>query len=131
MLKTKSILAPKEKQDGIRVSTMSRHTLEDGITPNPEITPDKYDFWLKNLGPSPKLVGGYYRHEISWADYERKYLKRIRRPQMVDKIKSLAKSALERDITILCIEDSPNYCHRRLLAEECKRYEPNLVIDIK
>ena len=37
MLRTKCIKAPIESEDDLRVSVMSRHTLADGITPDPEI----------------------------------------------------------------------------------------------
>lgn len=31
-------------------------------------------------------------------------------------------------MTILCIEDEATECHRKILAEECQRYEKDLII---
>lgn len=61
MLKTKCILAPESENDGLRISIMSRHTLEDGKTPDSRITPNHFDLHLPILAPHPKDVGAYYR----------------------------------------------------------------------
>jgi len=128
MLHTKCILHPKEPKDGIRISVMSRHTLNNGITPHPEINPGKFHAWLKSLAPPDKLVGDYYKRNLPWPEFEKRYLEHLRKPDVADKVKKLAKLALKLDFTIMCIEDSPDYCHRRLLAEEMQRYEPNLKV---
>jgi len=44
---------------------------------------------------------------------------------------ALSKEALKKDITLLCLEDAPDECHRRLLAEECKKINPKLEVEIK
>lgn len=64
MIYTKSILKPKEESDGIRISVMSRHTLNDGITSHPDINESSYDEWLKILAPSDQLVGDYYKRSL-------------------------------------------------------------------
>jgi len=127
MLKTKSIKAPIEPSDGLRISVMSRHTLNDGITPDPEISPDSYDEWWPELAPSPKLVGDHYKRNLSWIEFERRYL-----GELLDKpkLEELIGLALCRTVTILCVESSPDECHRRLLAEECGRFCPELDIEI-
>lgn len=125
---TKSILAPKEPEDGLRVSVMSRHTLEDGVTPDPRITRESYDEWLFEFAPPFDLVGSYYRKELSWGEYEEAYLAFLRSKEKESQVRSLALWALSRDITVMCIEDIPEHCHRRLLAEECKRLESRLEI---
>ncbi len=43
MLYTKSILKEKVPSDGIRISVMSRHTLNDGITQDNRITQDCFN----------------------------------------------------------------------------------------
>jgi len=128
MLKTKSILKEKEKSDGIRISVMSRHTYSDGITPDIRIKENLYEEHLQKLAPEQKLIGAYYKRGLSWNEFEKKYLEQLQTKETSDKVKKLAKRSLEEDITILCIEDSPEKCHRRILAEECKRYEPSLMI---
>ena len=131
MLKTKSILKPFEETDGLRISVMSRHTLNDGITPHPEITDSSYDQWLQILSPSAKLLGDYYKRGLPWEQFEQKYLDYIRQSNIQIEVQKLAERSLDSVITLLCIEESPTYCHRRLLAEECKKYQPNLVLSIR
>lgn len=131
MLKTKSILKLKEDTDGLRISIMSRHTLNDGITHHPEINESKYDQWLQILAPPAKLLGDYYKRGLPWKQFEQRYLNYIRSSNIQPEITKLAEKSLDSVITLLCIETSPKYCHRRLLAEECKKYQPNLVLNIE
>ena len=123
MLYTKSILKSKSSRDGLRVSVMSRHTLNDGKTQDTRITIDSYDKWLKELAPPDRLVRDYYSCKLNWNEYSKKYLSFLRQEEVSSKVKELAKEALEKDITLLCIEEIPNFCHRRILAEECQRYK--------
>jgi len=55
MLFTKSIYKPVSVLDGQRISVMSRHTLEDGVTPDPRINSDSYYAYLKILAPLEKF----------------------------------------------------------------------------
>lgn len=128
---TKSILAPIEKEDGWRISVMSRHTLEDGVTPDERIGQERYNEHMIDLAPSPKLIGDYYKRGLSWEDYKKRYLTELNDPSKTKLVKKLASRALKENITILCIEEKPDFCHRRLLAEECKKYEPELGVILK
>jgi uncharacterized protein YeaO (DUF488 family) len=130
VLKTKSILKPKEESDGLRISIMSRHTLNDGITPHPKITKSSYDQWFRVLSPPVKLLGDYYKRALSWEKFEQGYIEYIRKAEIRIEVQNLAKRSLDSVITLLCIEESPEYCHRRILAEECKKYQPSLVLSI-
>lgn len=131
MLKTKSILKPKDKFDGTRISIMSRHTLNDGLTPHPNINNSNYDKWLPIFSPPIKLLGDYYKRGLPWIQFEKKYLEHIRKPEVQTEVQNLARMSLNSMITLLCIEESPEYCHRKILAEECKKYQPSLVLSIK
>jgi len=110
---------------------MSRHTLNDGITPHPNITSFSYDLWLPIFSPSAKLLGDYYKRDLSWEQFEQRYLEYLRQPKIKIKVQELAQKSLDSLITLLCIEQSPEYCHRRLLAEECKKYQPFLALSIR
>jgi uncharacterized protein YeaO (DUF488 family) len=127
---TKCIFLPPEVADGIRISGMSRHTLDDGRTLDKRIVLKFgiYHMHLPILGPSAKLVGAWYRREISWREFEKRYLEEIRRPAKASFVRLIANLAMKIDVTLLCVEDSPEHCHRRLLAEECKRLKPQLII---
>lgn len=125
---TKSILKPKG-QDGIRISVMSRHTLSDGQTPDTRIIPGTtYDEWHREFAPPAELVGAYYRGFLCWAAFVGKYLEYLRSEKMRPQVEALAKRCTEETITLMCIEKTADKCHRRLLAEELQRYQPDLKI---
>ncbi len=119
MLRTKSILEPRKASDGLRISVMSRHTLDDGYTPHPDINDLSYDRWMKTLAPPAGLVGDYYRRALPWSEFEKGYKLHISKPEVKPHVQKLARDSLDDTITLLCIEASPEFCHGSLLAEEC------------
>ena len=129
-LYTKCIKEKILPEDGYRISIMSRHTLNDGITPDQEITHDLFNSHQTIFAPPLKLIGAYYRQEINWEQFSEKYLEYIRKNYMVPEVRTLAREALRKDITLLCIESTPKKCHRRLLTEECKLLIPKLGVVI-
>jgi uncharacterized protein YeaO (DUF488 family) len=130
MLSTKCILHRPEPSDGKRISVMSRHTLNDGKTPHPDIRDGSYDEWLVELAPPAKLVGDYYRRGLDWKIFEERYIDYLR-GKVEKAVRILASRALLENLTLLCIEEAPEKCHRRLIAEECVRCEPGIVTQIK
>jgi len=125
---TKSIIKEKELGEK-RISVMSRHTKEDGVTSDERIIEGAtFDEWQKDFAPPAKLVGAYYRKEISWEEFEKNYLEFLRSEEMKVKVKDFARRCTEETITLMCIEDTADKCHRRLLAEELQRYQPHLNI---
>ena len=131
MLKTKPILSLKESSDGFRISIMSRHTLEDGLTSHPLINTSCYDLWLPIFAPPTKLLGDYYKRGLSWDDFSNAYQNYLKLPRISVEVQNLAVKSLNYIVTLLCVEDTPEYCHRRLLAEECKKYSPHLSLIVK
>lgn len=135
MLKSKCILAEKAPEDGKRVSVMSRHTLSDWKTPDERITPDIFDDHKPIFAAPPKLVGAYYRKEIDFDQYAVLYKEHL---QKVEKelVDILIYPAISENVTVMCIEDTPCQCHRRILLEHCKELAETLsisdfVIDVK
>ncbi len=126
MLFTRSILKPPCHEDGIRISVMSRHTQNDGVTPDERI--QKFLFHFPLFAPSLLLIGSYYRRGLSWQKFETEYKEQMRIPKKVFWIRLLAGCALWFDITLLCVEETAECCHRRILAEECKKYQPSLTV---
>jgi uncharacterized protein YeaO (DUF488 family) len=104
---------------------MSRHTLADGLTPDPEITPDTYDLWLPELAPPLKLVGSWYRRQLSWNEFAEQYTRSVRVRDI--ELRQLLDMAARYTVTLLCVESTPHRCHRRLLALECERRAPGIV----
>jgi uncharacterized protein YeaO (DUF488 family) len=107
---------------------MSRHTLNDGITPDQLITLQSFDEWWKTLAPRDKLVGRYYREEITFEEYVHEYKNYLQIPSIQAKTQELTSLALKRSVTILCVEPTAEHCHRRILAEACTTLEPRLII---
>jgi uncharacterized protein YeaO (DUF488 family) len=125
---TKSIYSQKEKSDGIWIAVLSRYTLDDGVTPDLRMNSSSVDEHWIELAPRPILVGDYKKRRIiAWDIFADRYLRLIREPELVPKVKKLAFRALYEDITILCVEDKEDpHCHRKILALECQRYEQQL-----
>ena len=61
MLYTKSIQAPKESTDGIRVSIMRKPRGD-------------YDMLIPGLAPSDLILQAYHENEIDWDEYARQFL---------------------------------------------------------
>ena len=130
MIKTKCILHPIEYNDGTRISVMSKHILNDGET-HRRIRASSYDFWFPVLAPPPMLARDYNEKDLPWEKFRERYLWYLETKEPQSKVKELAKNGLTAVVTFLCIEESPEHCHRRLLAETCKKYQPNLYLEIK
>lgn len=130
MLFTKSIYTKKISEDGLRVSVMSRHTLFDGKTPDTAMNfPESVDEWWQWAAPPQKLVGAWYRREVSKEEFTQHYQMHLQRPKVSFEVKELARRALHKNVTLLCVEPKGEFCHRVLLAEECKKYEPELCVE--
>lgn len=129
-LYTKCILDDVCEEDGVRVSVMSRHTLDDGLTADTRLE-GKYHEWMKSLAPPETLVGDYYKRNLSWNEFEKRYKEYLKKNEVARGVKNLANMATTMNITLLCVEQMPEKCHRRLLAEECKKYEPGLSVVIR
>jgi len=131
-LYTKSVYAPVEHSDGIRICVMSRLTQNDGITVVTNLLfGKKFDYWAKILAPPDKVVGAWYRKEIDWDDFTGKYKSHLYSEKVLPHLDMLAYQALEHDITLLCVEDTPELCHRKILAEECQSLQLDLEVIIK
>lgn len=116
-LYTRSIKEKPSKKDGVRICIM-RH-------------PDKwakYDIWMPQLSPSQKLRDEV-KKGIGWAKFKVKFLKEMRKE--VKFIDFVAGSAMKNNVTLLCVEDNPFYCHRSLLAKEIKKKYHKLKVMIR
>ncbi len=128
-LYTKCILEEKETSDGIRISVMSRHTLNDGVTLDTGITDSSYDEHYPELAPLPKLIGDYYKRGLHWEQFEILFREQIKNPSAQVILGDIAIRSLYENVTLMCIEKEPHFCHRRLLVEECKRLLPEITVE--
>ncbi len=128
MLKCKQIYLPVICEDGIRVSVMSRHTLNDGITPDPAITENLFHEHWPELAPPLRLIGAYYKHRMPWGEFVQSYRNHLASKSVVSVVDRLIALATNRAVTVLCKEKDPMRCHRSVLLEFCILRNPDLEI---
>jgi len=68
---------------------------------------------LTELAPTQAMLDAYKKHKGEWAVYESEFLNLMARRQIE---KTLDKATLDGGC-LLCSEDKPHHCHRRLVAE--------------
>lgn len=68
---------------------------------------------MLDLAPTQDILDEYKKHKGDWSVYENKFLKLIAEREIE---KQDIKSILDRGC-LLCSEDTPDHCHRRLVAE--------------
>lgn len=71
---------------------------------------------LPELAPTKEMLDAYKKQGGDWQDYEKDFLDLMRQRRIEE---TLSKEALE-DGCLLCSEDKPHHCHRRLVAEYLK-----------
>jgi len=78
-----------------------------------------------DLAPTSDILDAYKKHKGDWALYERQFLDLIKarhierqlQPEMFD------------GGCLLCSEEQPHHCHRRLVAEYLKKHWGNVEIE--
>ena len=68
---------------------------------------------LPDLAPTKELLGDYRKGRIDWNTYEARFLDLMRRRRIEE---TLSREVLDEGC-LLCSEDQPHHCHRRLVAE--------------
>lgn len=71
--------------------------------------------------PTDIILKQYQKGEISWSEYRDKYLELLEKRKIVE---TLDPAGLDR-ACLLCSEDLPDQCHRRLLAEFIQQHIPD------
>jgi len=68
------------------------------------------------FAPTKEILDGYKKHEISWQDYETKFLALLQQRNI-----ALSKNIFHNSC-LLCSEATPEHCHRRLVAEYLQKH---------
>ena len=68
---------------------------------------------LPELAPTQAMLDGYKKEKGDWAAYEVQFLDLMKSREVE---KSVSKDVLA-DACLLCSEDKPQHCHRRIVAE--------------
>lgn len=67
---------------------------------------------VPKLAPTKPMLDAYKKRNIDWTNYERQFLDLMAKRR----IEELRPSDLD-GCCLLCSEDTPHFCHRRLVAE--------------
>lgn len=65
------------------------------------------------LAPTSDMLNEYRKQGGNWSDYEKRFFELISKRRIET---TIARAALE-DACLLCSEEVPHHCHRRLVAE--------------
>ena len=109
MLKTKSIYAPTNSDDGVRV-------LITRFYPR-GIRRERFDEWIRELSPSAALLKQYKGMKISRDEFIRRYKTEMDTDTGRDAINDLRCRAAKYNMTLLCYEPDGEVCHRHILFE--------------
>ncbi len=79
---------------------------------------------LPQLAPTKDLLDGYKKGRVSWEEYELRFRDTMRERRIEE--------ALDRDTVanscLLCSEEKPHHCHRRLVAEYLQQHWSDLEV---
>ncbi len=80
---------------------------------------------MLDLAPTQDILDTYKKHGGDWALYEQGFLELIK-ARKIEEI--VAREKLD-GACLVCSEEKPNHCHRRLVAEYLKERWNNVEID--
>jgi len=78
-----------------------------------------------DLAPTPPMLDGY-RTDSDWASYEREFRRLLNERKPDALLRQLLPVGI--NVVLLCTEDTPERCHRRLVSDYAKRIMPDLEI---
>lgn len=73
---------------------------------------------VPELAPTQDILDEYKKNNGDWAVYEQKFLELMRKREIEKRVDP----AVIADGCLLCSEDKPHHCHRRLVAEYLKSH---------
>ena len=73
---------------------------------------------LPSLAPTKELLSAYRKGQIDWSTYEDRFMALMREREIE---KTTPREVLDNGC-LLCSEDQPNQCHRRLVVEYFDRH---------
>lgn len=117
----------------VGVLTMGRLTDNTGKDPSPELIAMNKNGWrhMPALAPYGQKVVDWRKGRITWWQFTIAYLYKLTHdPDTIAAVKELIDLALDYQVVVTCVEESPEHCHRQILLLWCKKLEPNLKITI-
>jgi len=107
VIAAKRIYDPPSDSDGTRVLIMR-------LWPR-GIRKSRVDVWLKELGPILPLLRAFRGGEVDWAEYTRRYLEGLARPEAQEPLAQVRAAAKDGTVTLFCGCADETHCHRSLL----------------
>ena len=80
---------------------------------------------VPSLAPTKELLGDYRRGRIDWGTYQTRFIDLMRERRIEDTVPREVVS----DGCLLCSEDRPHNCHRRIVAEYLDRHWGEIEIE--
>ena len=68
------------------------------------------------LAPTDEILTAYKKKQIDWAEYEERFGKLMAQREIDSHLAGRYADAVQRKYCLLCSEDTPKNCHRRLIA---------------
>lgn len=81
-------------------------------------------FHVPDLAPTQDILSEYKKQGENWEKYEMKFIELMRRLRIEDTMRGIISDG----DCLLCSEDKPDHCHRRLVAEYLREKWGNLEI---
>ena len=88
---------------------------------------------ISEFAPSETLLNNYKKQlgnkkydKYAWDDYIAVFSREVLTKAIIERFKESASNF--DSLCLLCAEEKPDYCHRRLLAEYFKRHIPSITI---
>jgi uncharacterized protein (DUF488 family) len=79
------------------------------------------------FAPTKDLLARYQKKQISWKEYEKEFKEiLLKRKCQEDFLKQIGKYS---NLCLLCSEEKPEQCHRRLVAEYLKNNIPDSKVE--
>jgi uncharacterized protein (DUF488 family) len=72
---------------------------------------------LPELAPTQEMFAAYKKQKGEWRDFEKQFIELIKNRRIE---KAIPRESLD-SACLLCSEDKPDHCHRRLVAEYLQR----------
>lgn len=80
---------------------------------------------VPELAPTKELLDAYKKFKGDWTVYEKEFLELMEQRHIES---AIAKDLID-ESCLLCSEDKPHHCHRRLVAEYLQRRWPDVSIE--
>jgi uncharacterized protein YeaO (DUF488 family) len=108
-IRCKGIYEEASPDDGMRVLTTNYWPRG--------VSRERAGTYRRILGPTRELLRAFRGGEISWSEYEVRYLDEMREQSRQAEIEALAAAAQTQTVTVMCVCKDERVCHRRLLRD--------------